>query len=168
MLNKYLLSLYTVRFGDCDPFRHLNNARYLDYFLNAREDHLRDHYQMDLADLASKGQSWVVKEHAITYLRPAVYNERVWIGTALISAGPDHLLVEMLMMDESKQQLKALLHSSFVPINLQTGRKEPHAAGLMEFLEDKVISTGSGVASDPRLRAAFWQQELRGVTADRG
>ena len=30
-----------TRFSDCDPFGHLNNARYIDYFINAREDHLR-------------------------------------------------------------------------------------------------------------------------------
>ena len=29
-----------IRFPDCDPFNHLNNAHYLDYFINAREDHL--------------------------------------------------------------------------------------------------------------------------------
>ena len=30
----------TVRFQDCDPFGHLNNARYIDYFLNARQDQI--------------------------------------------------------------------------------------------------------------------------------
>jgi len=38
MENKILQSTYQVRFQDSDPFRHLNNARYLDYFVNARED----------------------------------------------------------------------------------------------------------------------------------
>jgi len=27
-----------IRFQDCDPLRHLNNAKYFDYFYNARED----------------------------------------------------------------------------------------------------------------------------------
>ena len=27
-----------IRFQDCDPLRHLNNAKYFDYFFNAREE----------------------------------------------------------------------------------------------------------------------------------
>ena len=27
-----------IRFQDCDPLRHLNNAKYFDYYFNARED----------------------------------------------------------------------------------------------------------------------------------
>jgi acyl-CoA thioesterase FadM len=42
-------SFYTIRFGDCDLFGHLNNARYLDYFINAREEHLKERYQVQLA-----------------------------------------------------------------------------------------------------------------------
>lgn len=37
---KELESIAVARFQDCDPFSHLNNARYIDYFLNAREDQL--------------------------------------------------------------------------------------------------------------------------------
>ena len=37
-----------IRFQDCDPFGHLNNARYLDYFINAREDHLAEYYDLDI------------------------------------------------------------------------------------------------------------------------
>ncbi len=27
-----------IRFQDCDPFNHLNNAAYINYLINARED----------------------------------------------------------------------------------------------------------------------------------
>ncbi len=33
-----LTSQAIIRFQDCDPYAHLNNGRYLDYFMNARED----------------------------------------------------------------------------------------------------------------------------------
>ena len=36
-----------IRFTDCDMFGHLNNSRYLDYLINAREDHLKDFYNFD-------------------------------------------------------------------------------------------------------------------------
>ncbi len=48
-MNKTPHSLYTIRFTDCDPFGHLNNGRYIDYLLNAREDHLKTEYGVDLS-----------------------------------------------------------------------------------------------------------------------
>ena len=37
-------SKVAIRFQDCDPFAHLNNAKYIEYFINAREDHLIQAY----------------------------------------------------------------------------------------------------------------------------
>ena len=64
---------YTVRFNDCDPFNHLNNSSYLDYMLNAREDHLKEFYNLNLKDFYAKGIGWVVVAHEIIYIRPASY-----------------------------------------------------------------------------------------------
>jgi len=161
-MKNYLQSFYVVRFSDCDPFRHLNNARYIDYFLNAREDHLRNHYQMDLADFYRKGLGWVVLQHEIKYLRPAAFNEKICIRSGLLSGQNDFLHVEMLMLDEHLQQLKAIMHTSFVPVNITTGRRQPHEASFMEFIADKIVL--DNVQDIPTLqeRADYWQQQLRG------
>ena len=140
-MEKILHSFYTVRFGDCDPFSHLNNARYIDYFLNAREDHLRAYYQMNLSDFAKKGVGWVVSSHEIYYMRPALYNEKIAIRSAIIELGEAHLLVEMLMQDESRQSVKAVLWSKFTCVNLKTGKKENHADDFMEFARQVVLDT---------------------------
>ncbi|MEP7252180.1 MAG: acyl-CoA thioesterase [Ginsengibacter sp.] len=132
-MNKTPSSYYTVRFGDCDLFAHLNNARYLDYFINAREDHLKEAYGVDLALYYQQGISWVVGTHQITYLRPAAYNERVFISSTLIELSTDLLLVEMIMTDEKQSHLKAFLWTKFIPINVTTGRKESHPENFMEF-----------------------------------
>src|SRR5579872_852263 len=100
-MEKTPVSFYTVRFNDCDPFGHLNNGRYIDYFLNAREDHLREHYGIDLKAWAQKGIGFVVNRHDIRYLRPANYNERVAIRSALIGWTDTELKVELQMWDES-------------------------------------------------------------------
>ena len=47
-LPQELESTTHIRFQDCDPFGHLNNAQYLDYFMNAREDHLLANYAFDI------------------------------------------------------------------------------------------------------------------------
>lgn len=126
-------SLYRVRFGDCDPLGHLNNARYVDYFLNAREDHLRDHYQFDLKNFYAQGVSWVVGSHEILFRKPAFYNELVRISSTLIRATSDTLLVEMIMHNESAQHLKSICWTNFIHVSIRTGKKEAHAPTFMDF-----------------------------------
>jgi len=129
-----LQSFYIIRFNDCDPYGHLNNARYLDYMLNAREDHLREAYRMSLSDFAKQGVGWVTTRNEIQYLRPAFYNEKVCIQSALIETTETELIVEMVMYDESRQQLKALLWVTFTHINIKTGRRETHGQDILKFL----------------------------------
>jgi acyl-CoA thioester hydrolase len=128
-----LQTSYTIRFNDCDPFGHLNNARYIDYLLNAREDHLREGYQIDLRQFAAKGIGWVVSNHEIQYIRPANYNEKVVIQSALLELAETHLLVEMLMLDEAAENLKAILWTKFTSINIKTGKRENHSPDFLDF-----------------------------------
>ncbi|MBA3673835.1 MAG: acyl-CoA thioesterase [Chitinophagaceae bacterium] len=132
-MNKIPNSLYKIRFSDCDLFGHLNNARYLDYFLNAREDHLKDAYNVDLSQFYKQGFSWVVGSHDIRYIKPANYQEKVLIQTALLKVTEDLLLVEMVMSNEEKTKIKAVLWTRFVPVNVKTGQRQDHPAAFMEF-----------------------------------
>ena len=60
MGDKIFESECLIRFSDCDPFNHLNNSRYIDYFINAREDHLLAYHDFNLYDLAKeKKLGWV-------------------------------------------------------------------------------------------------------------
>lgn len=122
---------YTVRFNDCDPFGHLNNSKYIDYMLNAREDHLSQFHSIELNQFHKQGFGWVVSSHEIQYIRPAAYNEKVCIGSDLIEAGDSHLLVEMRMYDASRDILKAILWTKFTCINMKTSRKEIHPPDFM-------------------------------------
>ena len=128
-----LQSTYRVRFNDCDPLGHLNNARYIDYMLNAREDHLGQFYQVSLPQFHRQGLAWVVKTHEIQYLRPAYYNEQITIVSRLIELTDAHLVVEMLMYDEKKQSLKAVMWSNFTCIDPQTGKRKNHTPEFMEL-----------------------------------
>jgi len=140
-MNKTPHSVYTVRFTDCDLFGHLNNARYIDYLLNAREDHLKTEYQLDLARFYQQGVSWLVAGHEISYIRPAAYNEQVVVKSALLQATPGSLLVEMMMLDEKHSQLKALLWTRFTHVNIRTGKKEDHTDDFMAFARAVEIDT---------------------------
>ena len=99
-----------IRFPDCDPFNHLNNSRYLDYFINAREDHLMQFHQFNIYELArTKGISWVVSKNQIVYLKPALLMETVIIQSTLISMDEQEIQVEMAINLECQISLAWIL-----------------------------------------------------------
>jgi len=120
-LKKILESKMKIRFHDCDPFSHLNNSRYIDYFLTARGDQLIDSYGLDIYTMAqTKGIGWVSAQTQITYLVPAWLMEEVTIQTQLIDCSEKSLLLEALMWNDNKTVLKALMWTKLVHFNLQT------------------------------------------------
>ena len=126
-------SRYKIRFNDCDLFGHLNNARYIDYFMNAREDHLKDEHQFDISESYKNRMAWVVRHHEIAYLRSAVYNEMVTIQSTLLVVDNDSLHVEMLMMNAEETHIKSIMRTTFTIVNSETGRKEQHTPEFMEW-----------------------------------
>lgn len=149
---------YQVRFNDCDPFGHLNNAAYINYFMNAREDHLAASYGLHLKEYAAKGLGWVVSQHQIVYLKPAFVAEKVHIFSRVPEFSNSHILVEMWMTDEARKKIKSFLWSRFVHIDLKTGKRAEHNPELMTLLEQiKVDHTGIGSFED---RVAAVQSSL--------
>ena len=146
-------STYPIRFSDCDPFGHLNNARFLDYFLHAREEHLKNYYDLDLTTFYRKGLSWVVGGHEILYLKPAKYAEKVVIETSLIDYTETSLLVEMRMLNEAGTETKSIVWTSFIPVSTATGKREKQSASFMEFL-GSVYNDGVDVKAGLRSRLA--------------
>ncbi len=127
MTNKVAESTHIIRFMDCDPFNHLNNSKFIDYFLNAREDHLREVYGFDIYNYALEtGLGWVVAKNEIVYLKPAVMSEKVKIQTTILEWNKDDILLEARMWNEAKTHLKSLLWTRFVHFNLKTQRRIEH------------------------------------------
>ena len=124
-----------IRFSDCDPFNHLNNSRYIDYFINAREDHLSDHgfnmYQLAI----DKALGWVVNLNQVAYLKPAFLNERVIIQSTMLQLKAKEVLIECRMWNREKTILKSLLWSHCTHFNLKTQRSEVHSQELNDFFK---------------------------------
>lgn len=151
-MEKILTSKTKVRFQDCDPFNHLNNSKYIDYLMNAREDHLIQHYNLNVYDEAKhKGISWVVGSNQLLYLSPATNMETVLIETQLIKYSAKNLTVEMKMWDEDKKRLKALLWSTFVHFNLKEKKAHSHNPEFLELFE-KVVLPVEQTSFDARSR----------------
>ena len=141
-----------IRFQDCDPFNHLNNGNYIDYFMNHREDQLIEHYDIDVYKLAkSEGKSWVSSSNQIAYLRPALLMETVTIESQLIQYTESNLLVEMRMFNEDKSQLKAIIWSGFTHYSLLTQRREIHKEEFMGLFKD-IINPVEGKSFEERMQ----------------
>lgn len=143
-----LKSFYKVRFNDCDPLGHLNNSKYIDYMLNAREDHLKEFHDIELIQFHRQGKGWVVGNHEIYYIKPAFYNENVCIVSGLIELSESHILLEVLMYDEKMEKLKSIMWTRFISINTLTGKKENHSVEFMEIgipLVDHEIKVEKGI-----------------------
>ena len=123
-----------IRFPDCDPFNHLNNARYIDYFINAREDHIIANLNFNIYQYAAEnGFGWVVSKNQIAYLRPAFLMETVVIDSTLLRLAEREVFVEMKMWNEKKDKIKSVFWSNFVHINMKTQKPENHSKQLMDL-----------------------------------
>ncbi len=140
-LPKVLETKAKIRFQDCDPFNHLNNAAYINYMINAREDQIEKHYNLDIFELAkTKGISWVVGSNQIAYLKPALLMEDVVIDSQLIHCTENQLHVEIRMWNHNKTELKAIMWSTFVHFNLLKQKRWNHDKQLMDLFLNIVQS----------------------------
>jgi len=143
-----LKSFYKVRFNDCDPLGHLNNSKYIDYMLNAREDHLKEFHDIELVNFHKQGKGWVVGSHDIHYIKPAFYNEDICIISRLIKLTENELLVELLMYNKEKTQLKSIMWTRFISISTKTGKREDHSDDFMEMakgISENSVDVESGI-----------------------
>lgn len=125
-----------IRFQDCDPFNHLNNGKYIDYFMNHREDVLIKHYDIDIYKMArTVGKSWVSGSNQIAYLRPALLMEPIVIESQLIKFNTSNIWVEMRMYNEDKSQLKSVFWAQVVHFNLLKQKRETHDEAMMSLFE---------------------------------
>jgi len=138
---------HRIYFQDCDMLGHLNNSRYLDYFLNAREDHTTAHYSLNMGELArEQSAAWVVTKHHISYLKPARQGVEVRISSQLIHFDNSNLVLEMQMRDETGTRLLALLWSELTFVTMPAGTRTDHANAMMDLLEQLDVD---GVDYDP-------------------
>lgn len=125
-----------VRFQDCDPFRHLNNGKYLDYFTNAREDQLLKFYGLNIyAWTQETGKAWVSAQNKIAYLKPAFLMEKVAIESQLIRYSEKGVEIECRMYNADKTHLKAFLWANFAYFDLKKNSVSSHEKILMDLFE---------------------------------
>ncbi|NOT35744.1 MAG: acyl-CoA thioesterase [Saprospiraceae bacterium] len=134
-----MLSRHRIRFKDCDPLGHLYNTRFLDYMLEAREDHILEHHKIDLEKYAvEQGLAWVVVNHEISYIKEAKRNEFVKIKTALIHFNEKTIVNEYQMWNDDMTHLKSLMWTTFVHIDLRQKKAIAHNEEIMNQLSSMI------------------------------
>ncbi len=125
-----------IRFQDCDPLQHLNNAKYFDYFFNAREDQVAKLYDVRPADFYKQhNATWVIYNHQIAYVRPAMMGSWVRIFSRLLWFNHNTIVVEFYMTDEQRTHLKALLWSTMRFVDVAKGNSIDHFPDVLQYLK---------------------------------
>lgn len=136
-----------IRFQDCDPLGHLNNAKYFDYFFNAREDQVSKIYGYTPGEIFKRfGCSWVVYNHNISYIRSVAYGEWVKIMSRVVFHDNDTVIIEYYMTDMDKKQLKCLMWTTIKYVDVKTGKTtnhHPEVAQLLKVMQLKNFKSGS-------------------------
>ncbi len=136
---RVLQSTSIIRFQDCDPYAHLNNGRYLDYFMNAREDQVWKAYDFNIYEYSARtGLGWVVTQNQIAYLRPATLMEEVTFESQLIEVKPKFLQIEMRMYD-AHRKLKSLLWVQLVHVDIRKAKSTDHDTELQTLFDSLYV-----------------------------
>lgn len=132
---RILSSTAIIRFQDCDPYAHLNNGRYLDYFMNAREDQVWKEYDFNIYEYSrTTGLGWVVTQNQIAYIRPATLMEEVTIESQLTESKSKFIQIEMRMYD-AQRTLKSLLWVQLVHVDIRRAKSVEHGPELQELFD---------------------------------
>jgi acyl-CoA thioester hydrolase len=168
-LPQELESTAVIRFQDCDPYSHLNNARYIDYFMNARQDQVAHAYDFHIFDYGRQtNQGWVVSQTHIAYLSPAMLMETVQIRTRLIHLSQSGIVIEGVMLNAEGNRVKALSWVEFTFVSLLTGRPThhpPHQKAHIRFSQDGFNHRVQAIKSHYRRRPSLSTPTLQPALA---
>lgn len=133
-LPKELESTVLIRFHDCDPFGHLNNTHYINYFMDARLDQVATAYDLNILErVHTDNENWFVTKTQIQYLLPARFNEQVRIRTCLIGFTERVTTIEGQMISFDGTRLLAMVWTDFMFVDTITGHPKRHSLELMDF-----------------------------------
>ena len=112
-----------VRFRDCDPLGHVNNAAYLTYLEQARLFFWRSLWGFGLDGLTSK-PGVIMARAEIDYRLPAHYGQTLQVRIDLAAIGRTSFTYDYEILDE-QQRVVASARTVQVMFDYDTGRPVP-------------------------------------------
>lgn len=139
-MKKEISTTAKIRFSDCDPIGHLNNVKYLEYMLNAREDHVEEFYGFTYEEYAKQtGCAWIAVQNEIAYLKEVRSGVKVSISSKAIELKDKISKVEILMKSEDEKTVNAVLWITVVYFNLKTRKAESLSDERKEFFTKYIV-----------------------------
>jgi acyl-CoA thioester hydrolase len=123
-----------VRYGDLDPQGHVNNAKYLTYFEQARV-----HYLLRLG-LFEAGHSFtnigiILAEVKVTFLAPVQYGADCRVGMRISRLGNKSMTAEYALVDAATNQELATGSAVLVGYDYRTNETIP----IPEEWREKIV-----------------------------
>ncbi len=129
-----------VRYGDLDPQGHVNNARFLTYFEQAR---IRYVINLNLWDGRSYFDiGFILADAHVTFLGPVFFGQEIRVGVRVTRLGNKSLNMEYSLEDIQTGKQLALGSSALVTYDYQDSRTIPIPAHWR-----KTIATFEGLNS---------------------
>lgn len=140
-MNKEISTTVKIRFSDCDPIGHLNNVKYIEYMLNAREDHVESFYGFTYEEYTRQtGCTWITIQNEIAYLKEVRYNAKVQISSKTIEVGDRISKVEILMKSEDGKTIHSVLWITVIYFNMKTRSSEIHPPETRAKFEEFLVN----------------------------
>ena len=130
MSNKRFLYHVSLRWSDLDAYGHVNNARFLTLYEEARVAMM--FVGARSAGLATFEEGIVVSRHEVDYLRPVDYGDPVRIEMWIDELRPSRFTVCYELFDG--EVLASRARSILVPFDLDKGRPRRLSDSEQEFL----------------------------------
>ncbi|MDL1913673.1 MAG: acyl-CoA thioesterase [Bergeyella sp.] len=148
-MEKEISSVMKVRFGDCDPVGHLNNVKYLEYMLNAREDHVESYYGFTYEEFMKKtGRTWIAVENNIAYLKEVLVNQKVKITSKTIEITDRLAKVEIQMKNLEGNIVYAILWVTVICFDVITRKSAVHPQEVRILFERSKVEISEKSFSD--------------------
>jgi len=122
-----------VRGYHLDLYRHVNNARYLEFLEEARWSFLETRSDLDV--LEKSGYAFAVVNINISYRRAAYMGEILRINTAIQSIGQRSCVMHQLITLEGSDTVVASADVTFVIIDTRSEKAAPLEGELRAMLE---------------------------------
>ena len=107
MANAPFIHRLQVRFRDCDPLGHVNNAVYLTYLEQARFTHWRALWGFGSPQLPAGRPGVILARVECDYRRPATYGEMLEIRMTVAELGRTSFRYEYEVLDEQGRTVVA-------------------------------------------------------------
>jgi acyl-CoA thioester hydrolase len=110
-----------VRYGDLDPQGHVNNAKYLTYFEQARVNYLI-HLGLFTKDRSFMEIGFIIADIHITYHAPIHYNDVIKVGAQMVKIGNKSMTLKQCVMNEKTGEI--LASGTLVIVTFDYGEKK--------------------------------------------